>query len=263
MDKRIVALLAMTVVSPGALGQNSPKKDAPTPEPTKVSVPRGQTIGATVAAMAKTAGTLAAVDPSLTGTVSAATAKLPIEKGLSLIAAENGAVWRKVYLSENEIPLAPDGSVDVRHLMRIVESVTPPTVTNVGVVDPATGQLSVLSRAAEGSPGMVEWAKTRKAVYLLYKPGKTAASRGAGSSEDMLPPGGIEAFKEMTPQERQDWMKAHGGIIVTSDMSSDERAQVLQTLSPDERARIEDKMNQAGQNGGHSVVIMKNEETTK
>lgn len=259
MRLRIVALAAAAAAMP-AFGQNAPKQDtAAPPTSNRVVLSKGQTIQSAVANMAKAAGALAAVDPALNGRVSEATSKLPLEKGLDLIAKENRAQWRKVYLADAEIPRLADGTIDARRLSRMVMSVATVQTANIGVVDPTTGQMTVTSRAPESSPGMLEWAKTRKAVYVLYSPVETATVRTAGPGGDMLPPGGIEAFKNMTPEQRAQWMKDHGGVIVTSDMSPEERAQALQNLSPEERARIEEKMNQAGQSGGASVMIMRKE----
>jgi hypothetical protein len=204
--------------------------------------------------MAKAAGVLAAVDPNLNARVSEATSKLPIERGLDTIAKANHAQWRKVYLSAAAVPYSADGSVDARRLIRLIEGVAALKSADIGVVDPATGQMTVASRAPESSPAMREYAKTRKAVYLLYLPGAvTAQSDGSGN---MLPPGGIEALNAMTPEQRAQWMKDHGGVIVTSDMSPDERTQALQNVPPDERARIQEKMDEAAKNGAKSVTII-------
>lgn len=259
MSLKIIALAAFAAAVP-AFGQNGPKQDtAAPPASNKVILSKGQTIQSAVANMAKAAGVLAAVDPALNGRVSEATSKLPLEKGLDLIAKENRAQWRKAYLSDAEIPRNADGTIDARRLSRMVMNVAAVQTANIGVVDPATGQMTVTSRAPESSPGMQEWAKTRKAVYVLYSPVETSTIRTTGPAGDILPPGGIDALKNMTPEQRAQWMRDHGGVFVSSDMSPEERAQALQNLPPDERARIEEKMNQAGQNGGASVMIMRKE----
>lgn len=248
-----IIVLAAAAMMPAAMAQNSPKLETAAPSNTVV-VSKGQTIQTAVAAMAKAAGALAAVDPGINGRVSEATSRLTLERGLDAIAQANHAIWRKVYLADKEIPRLADGSVDARGLKRIVDSVSEPAVSNVGIVDPAKGQITVVTRAAASAPEMAEWTKSHKAVYLLYLPGPTPVVRMGG---DMMPPGGIEAFNAMTPEQRAQWMKDHGGVIVTSDMSPEERAQALQNLPPDERARIEEKMNQTGQNGGKNVIIMR------
>lgn len=251
---KIFTAIAIAGLVPAALAQTAQKRGDPPPASNTVVVSKGQTIQSAVAGMAKAAGVLAAVDPNLNGRVSEATSKLALERGLDVIAQENHAIWRKVYLADKEIPRLADGTVDARALKRLVSNVSEPVTANIGVVNPSSGLLTVVTRAPEKSPDMAEWIKSRKPVYLLYVPGPVQASGPAG---DMMPPGGIEAFNAMTPQQRAQWMKDHGGVIVTSDMSPEERAQALQNLPPDERARIEDKMSQAGQNGAKSVMIFR------
>lgn len=255
---RILAL-AVAASLPAAFAQTTPTLEAPQ-SANKVIVSRGQTVSTAVAAMAKTAGAIVAVDPAINANVSATTARLPLEQGLDTIAKANHAMWRKVYLAEGEIPRLADHTIDARRLKRIVASLDNVTMPNIGLVDPATGQMTVVSRDLEASPSMREWAKTRKAVYILYLPGDEPTVRVGG---DMMPPGGLEAFKAMTPAQRAEWMKAHGGVIVTSDMSPEERALALQNLPPDERKNIEDKMNQAAQSGGKNVIVMQRQQITQ
>ncbi|HEY3412415.1 MAG TPA: hypothetical protein VGM51_05060 [Armatimonadota bacterium] len=258
--KRLIVLAAAALM-PAAYAQPKSAPEAPQPA-NKVIVTRGQTVATAVAAMAKAANAVAAVDPDINVNVSAATARLPLEQGLDTIAKANHAIWRKVYLPENEIPRLAGGAVDARRLKRIVASLDGVNMPNIGVVDPATGQMTVVSRDLEASPAMKEWAKTRKAVYLLYRQTESPAA-APGLLGDALPPGGLDALKAMTPEQRAQWMKDHGGVVVSSDMTPEQRAQALQSLPPEERARIEEKMNKAAQDGGKSMVIMQRQEVTQ
>lgn len=258
-----VLALAVATLLPAAFAQNSPRVEAPEPA-NKIMVAPGQTVAAAVAAMAKAANAVVVVDPDISGIVSGATAKLPLEQGLDTIAKANHALWRKVYLAENEIPRLADHTIDTRRLKRIVASLDDVTMANIGVVNPATGQMTVVSRDIEASVSMREWAKTRKAVYLLYLPVVERATPVAlPPPGDVLPPGGLDALKAMTPEQRSEWMKAHGAVVGSSEMTPEQRAQALQNLPPEERARIEEKMNQAGQNGGTIIIQHEQHEETK
>jgi hypothetical protein len=210
--------------------------------------------------MAKAAGVLAAVDPAVSGRVSESTSKLSLEAGLNAIAKQYRAQWRKVYLTDAEIPKMPDGTVDARRLKRLVSAAAAAPPVNIGIVDPATGLMTVTYAAPETAAAMKDWAKTRKAVYLLYKPDGPNTSNAMA---DTLPPGGIDALRAMTPDQRKQWMEAHGGVMVSSEMSPEERAAALSRLPADQRAEIEKKLQDAEANGGQFVMTMQHRENNE
>ena len=248
-----LALLPVASVSAQTAGQGA--TPAPIENPNSVTITPGSSIAEAVAGMAAAAKATVVVDPALTGRVSAATAKLSLEAGLSAIAEQYRARWRKVYLDAKSVPRTSDGKVDARRLKAIVEAASAAPAQTVGVVDPATGQMTVTSRASEKSPAMVAWSKGQTPIYLLYLPGAVAAPPPPARPDAMLPPGGMEALRNMTPEQRKQWMDQNGGVVITSDMSQAERAALLQRLPPEERERIERRMQDTGDGG--QVVIMR------
>ena len=253
ISRAAVVALVSTIAVSGAFAQAEPPEDE---NPNRVIISAGTTVPLAVEGMAKAAGATVAVDPALTGRVSAATAKLPLEQGLTAIAQQNRAKWLKVYLDEKLLPRTADGKVDARRLKVIVEAATAAPAQTVGVVDPATGQMTVTSRAAETDPMMQAWAKGKSPVYLLYVPGAEPTPTPPTAGPGALPPGGIEALRQMTPEQRKQWMDQHGGVIITSDMTPEERAAMLNRLPPEERERMQQRLQQ----GGDQVMIYRHQE---
>jgi hypothetical protein len=235
--------LLMLAVGASAFAQNANSGT------NKVVVSPGQPIAAAVAAMAKVAGAEAVVDPALVGTVSAATAKLPLEQGLTNIAAANHAQWRRVYLKEAEIPRTDKGAIDVPKLREIVEAASVAPKVSVGVFDPATGTIAMTNRVAATAPSTVEWLKPRKAIYLLYRPaiiGSALGITGDPVADYMATQkNGMASFLAMTPEQRSEAMKA--GIEMALNMDADamgqmmqQSMQAMQNLSPETKAKLMD-----------------------
>jgi hypothetical protein len=223
-----------------------------------VPISQGKTIAAAVADMATAASALAAVDPAVTGNVSAVTAKLSLETGLASIATANHLEWRKVYLPAAQIPKNTDGSVDAVKLKAMVEAAVAVPQVTIGVVEPGRDTVAMTTRAVASAPATAAWLKDKTPVYLLYRP------TGAGANADPIAnyldgqKAAMETYKNMTPEQRQEVSRRSMEMMmkldpsVMGDMMRD-GMKAMQNLSPDEKAKLFDmgsQMMQQQQQGG-------------
>ena len=241
MKRLVTCALAATICVGGAYAQAGTEKSS------GVALSVGQTVEQAVAGMAKRAGAVVVVDPAITGDVSAATAKLPLEQGLSAIGQAQHAVWRKVYLKEAEIPVKTDKAIDVAKLKTMVEAASLAPKTTIGVVDPTTGEVAITTRTQATSPSTVEWLAARKAVYVLFRP----ATVGMGLSNDAVSDylttqkNSMETFRKMTPEQRS--AATRQGIDMFLNMDPEvmgqmamESMQAMQSLSTEQKAKLMD-----------------------
>jgi hypothetical protein len=232
-----IALLAMGAA---AVAQN-----APVPATTNVvPISQGKPISAAVADMAKAANVLAAVDPQVTGNVSATTGKLSIEAGLAAIATANRVEWRKVYLAEGQIPRASDGTVDAVKLKAMVEAATAVPEVTIGVLDPAKNTVAMTTRAPAAAPGTATWLKDKTTVYLLYRPTAGKATDPITSYLDGQK-AALDMYKSMTPEQRAEVSRRGMEMVMKMDpatMSSmmQDSMKAMQNLSAEEKAKLFD-----------------------
>ncbi len=250
--------LGMILLGAGAMAQNAPPAN-----PNVVVVSQGKTIAQAAADWARSANATLVVDPTLTGKVTPATAKLPMEAGLAAVAKAEHAQWQKAYLKPSDIPKAADGTIDFIRLRTIVESASSVPNVSVGVLDPATGMISMSTRVAANEPSTKEWLKDREVVYILYRPaiiGSAVGREGGDSVTDYLTTqrNSMETFRNMTPEQRAE--ASRQGISMFLDMDPEimmqmtrESMQAMQSLTAEQKAKLMDmSMKMMGGMGGNN-----------
>lgn len=244
MKTRMTAGLAL--IGAAAFAQGAPATD----NPNAVVLSQGKTIAQAAADWARAANVTVVVDPTLTGTVSAATARLPMEAGLAAIAKAEHAEWRKAYLRASDIPKTADGAVDFNKLRVIVESAASVPGVAVGVLDQATGMIAMSTRVPANAASTREWLKDRPAIWILYRPaivGSAVGRTGGDSVSDYLATqrNAMEAYRAMTPEQRAEASRQALDMVLNMDPAmmgqmARESMQALQSLSPDQKAKLMD-----------------------
>lgn len=222
-----------------------------------VTISQGKTIAAAAADWGKAANALVAVDPAVTGNVSAATAKLSLEAGLDAVAKAQRAEWRKVYLPAAQIPKNASGAVDAVKLKAMVEAAVAVPEVTIGVLNPDKNTVAMTTRAAAAAPGTAAWLKDKTAVYILYHP----TPGGASASGDLVAGymdaqrASFEAMKNMTPEQRTQAAKQGMELMMKADpammgqiMRDSMRA--MQQLPQEEQMKIMQMGMQMWQGGG-------------
>lgn len=236
--------LGLIFIGASAMAQTPPAN------PNVVVVSAGKSIAQAAADWGAAANATVVVDPSLTGRVSAATAKLSLEAGLAAVAKAEKAQWQKAYLKPADIPKGADGKVDFLKLRSIVESASAVSSVSVGVLDPSTDTISMSTRVKANEPSTQEWLKGRQVIYVLYRPTITDSSAGRAGADpvnDYLTTqrNTMEAFRNMTPEQRAE--ASRQGLRMMMDMDPDAMMQMaresmhaLQQMTPEEKARMMD-----------------------
>lgn len=259
-----VLTLGMILVGASAMAQNAPTRQTPganaEPKPNVVVLSQGKTIVQAAADWARAAGATVVVDPTLTGTVTPATAKLSLETGLAAVAKAEHAQWHKAYMKPADIPKTTNGQIDFNKLRAIVELASSVPNVAVGVLDPTTGALSMSTRAAASDARTQEWLKDKTAVYILYRPALVASAAGRTGGDlvtDYLTTqkNSLEAFRSMTPEQRAE--ASRQGLAMVLDMDPQmmaqmarESMQALQSLTPEQKAKLMDMSMQMMSGGG-------------
>jgi hypothetical protein len=233
--------IALLVMGTAAMAQNAP---APA---NVVPISQGKTIAAAVADMATAADALAAVDPAITGNVSAVTAKLSLETGLASIATANHLEWRKVYLPAAQIPKNTDGTVDAVKLKAMVEAAVAVPQVTIGVVEPGKNTVAMTTRAVASAPATAAWLKDKTPVYLLYRPTPAVRAASGDAIADYLgaQKASLETYKNMTPEQRTAAAKQGLEMMMNMDPSmmgqmAQDSMKAMQSLTPDEKAKLMD-----------------------
>lgn len=245
--------IAVLALGTAAMAQTAPPAAT---DPNVVTISQGKTIAVAAADWGKAANALVAVDPTITGNVSAATAKLSLEAGIESVAKAQRVEWRKVYLPAAQIPRKTDGTVDAVKLKSMVEAaVAVPDVT-IGVLDPENNTVAMTTRAAAAAPGTAAWLKDKTAVYLLYRPtpGGVGASGDAMSGYMDAQRASLTALKNMTPEQRTDAARQGMEMIMKTDPAMmgqimQDSMKAMRSLPPDQQAKIFQMGMQSWQSG--------------
>ncbi|HEY3267416.1 MAG TPA: hypothetical protein VGM37_10845 [Armatimonadota bacterium] len=240
---RLTVAVAVVLAGGAAFAQTAPAPDA-----NKVTVAVGKSIEQAVADMAKAAGTIAVVDPAVSGKVSAQTAALSLEPGLTAIAAANHATWRKAWIKDTEIPRTPDGKLDAIRLRTIVEAASAVPAVTVGVLDPNAGQIAMTTRRPTADPATDKWLADKKTVYVLYRPSGLVPGQSASDPvSDYLATqkGSMDSFRNMTPDQRSEALRQGIEMMVNMDpgimqQMARESMQAMQNLSPEAKQKLFD-----------------------
>jgi len=245
--------IALLATGTAAVAQNAP---APANNTNVVTISQGKTISAAVADWAKSANALAAVDPAVTGNVSAAVAKLSLEPGLDAIAKANRVEWRKVYLPAAQVPKNADGTVDAVKLKALVEAAVAVPEVTIGVLDPEKNTVAMTTRAPAAAPGTAAWLKDKSTVYLLYRPTPAGAVAGSDPVAGYLDAQrtSFEAMKNMTPEQRADAARKGMELMMQADPAvmgqiMRDSMQAMQNLTPEQKAKLFDMGSQMFQQG--------------